>query len=85
MNLLLALRTRRGHINAESSLHLTVQTQPFLDLSEVGVRVESTLVADSGLALGAGVVVGYSRWVRQLCGGAHWAQLAARHGCYLWH
>lgn len=51
----------------------------------MGVGVESTLVADSGLALGAGVVVGYSRWVRQLCGGAHWAQLAARHGCYLWH
>lgn len=32
VNLLLALRARRGHINAKSSLHLTIQTQPLLDL-----------------------------------------------------
>lgn len=32
MNLLLALRARCCHINAKSSLHLTVQTQPLLDL-----------------------------------------------------
>lgn len=32
MNLLLALGARCSHINAKSSLHLTVQTQPLLDL-----------------------------------------------------
>lgn len=48
-------------------------------LSEVWIGVEATLVADGGLTLGAGVVVGYSRWVGQLRGGAHRAQLAARH------
>lgn len=53
-------------------------------LSEVRVGVESTLVTDGGLTLGAGVVVRYSRWVGQLCGGAHWAQFAAWHGCDLW-
>lgn len=52
-------------------------------LSEMWVGVESTLVTDGGLALGAGVVVGYSRWVGQLCGGAHWAHPAARHWCDL--
>lgn len=40
MNLLLALRTRRGHINAESSLHLTVQTQPFLDLQAKKKKIQ---------------------------------------------
>lgn len=85
VNLLLALRARCGHINAKSSLHLTIQTQPLLDLCEVRVGVESTLVTDGGLTLGAGVVVGYSRWVGQLCGGAHRAQFAARHGRDLWH
>lgn len=85
MNLLLALRARRGHINAKSPLHLTVETQPFLYLGEVRVGVESALVADGGLTLGAGVVVGYSRWVGQLCSGAHWAKFAAWHGCDLWH
>lgn len=32
MNLLLALGARCSHINAKSSLHLAVQTQPLLDL-----------------------------------------------------
>lgn len=54
-------------------------------LSEVWIGVEAALVADSGLTLGTGVVVGYSRWVGQLCGGAHRAQLAARHWCNLRH
>lgn len=54
-------------------------------LSEVWVGVESALVTHSGLTLSAGVVVGYSRWVGELCGGAHWAQFAARHGRDLWH
>lgn len=54
-------------------------------LSEVWVGVESTLVTHGGLTLSAGVVVGYSRWVGELCGGAHRAQFAARHGCDLWH
>lgn len=83
VNLLLAFRARRGHINAKSPLHLTIQAQPFLDLSEVWVGVESTLVTHGGLTLSAGVVVGYSRWVGELCGGANWAQFAARHGCDL--
>lgn len=54
-------------------------------LSEVRVGIESALVTDGGLTLGAGVVVGYGRWVGQLCGGAHWAQFAARHWCNLRH
>lgn len=85
MNLLLALRARRGHVDAKSPLHLTVEAQPFLDLSQVWVRVEAALVAHGGLALGAGVVVGYSRWVGEFCGGAHGADSAAGHGCDLWH
>lgn len=59
--------------------HTQLQTY----LSEVWVGVESTLVTDGGLTLGAGVVVGYSRRVGQLCGRAHWAQFAARHRCNL--
>lgn len=54
-------------------------------LSEVRVGVESTLVADGGLALGAGVVVGWSRRVGQLRAAAHRAQFAARHGRDLRH
>lgn len=41
VNLLLALRSRRGHINAKSSLHLTVQTQPLLDLQTENKQVAS--------------------------------------------
>lgn len=58
-------------------MHMSLSNLTYL--SKVRVGVESTLVTDGGLTLGAGVVVGYSRWVGQLCSGAHWAQLAARH------
>lgn len=54
-------------------------------LSEVWIGVEAALVADSGLTLGTGVVVGYSRWIGQLGGGADRAQFAARHWCNLRH
>lgn len=54
-------------------------------LSQVRIRVEATLVADSGFTLGTSVVVRYSRWVGQLCGGAHGAQLAAWHRRNLRH
>lgn len=79
VDLLLAFRPRCGHVDAQSPLHLTVQTEPFLHLSEMWVGVESTLVADRGLTLGAGVVVGDRRWVGQLCGGADRTELTAGH------
>lgn len=79
VDLLLAFRPRCGHVDAQSPLHLTVQTEPFLHLSEMWVGVESTLVADRSFTLCAGVVVGDSRWVGQLCGGADRTELTAGH------
>lgn len=79
VDLLLAFRAWRGHVDAKSPLHLTVQAEPFLHLSEMWVGVESTLVADRSLTLCAGVVVGHSRWVGQLCGGADRTELTAGH------
>lgn len=84
VDLLLAFRAWRGHVDAQSPLHLTVQAQPFLHLSEMRVGVESTLVADCGLTLCAGVIVGDSRWVGQLCGGADRTELTAGHRSDLW-
>lgn len=84
VDLLLAFRAWRGHVDAQSSLHLTVQAQPFLHLSKMRVGVESTLVADRGLTLCAGVIVGDSRWVGQLCGGADRTELTAGHRSDLW-
>lgn len=79
VDLLLAFRAWRGHVDAQSALHLTVQTEPFLYLSEMWVRVEATLVADRGLTLCAGIVVGHSRGVGQLCGGADRTEFTAGH------
>lgn len=84
VDLLLAFRAWRGHVDAQSPLHLTVQAQPFLHLSKMRVWVESTLVADRGLTLCAGVIVGDSRWVGQLCGGADRTELTAGHWSDLW-
>lgn len=84
VDLLLAFRAWRGHVDAQSPLHLTVQAQPLLHLSQMWVGVESTLVADRGLTLCAGVVVGDSRWVGQLCGGADRTELTAGHRSNLW-
>lgn len=83
VDLLLAFRAWRGHVDAKSALHLTVQTEPFLDLSEMWVGVEAALVADRGLTLSAGVVVGHSRGVGQLCGGADRTEFTAGHRCDL--
>lgn len=72
-------------VNIETYVRSYTSSSNMAYLSEVRIGVEPTLVADSGLTLGTGVVVGYSRWIGQLCGRAHWAQLAARHWCNLWH
>lgn len=82
--LLLTLGAWCGHVHPQSSLHLTVKTQPLLHLCEVRVGVKATLVAHHGVALCAGVDVVIPS-AHQVSGFADGAQFAAGHGCNLRH